>query len=142
MHSQNIKTHRRYILQWHWITGTAVVAAIGGCIVNLINADKQTLYGASLLLLLSLIIASIYWYCRRFALKAQDRAIRAEENFRHFILSGKPLDNRLRMSQIVALRFATDEELVDLAKRAVDEKLKSYDIKKAIKNWKPDFYRV
>ena len=83
-----------------------------------------------------------YWYIRWFALRAQDRAIRAEENFRHFILTGQPLDRHLRMGQIIALRFASDEELPALAKRAADEKLSSKDIKQAIKNWKPDYNRV
>jgi len=142
MSNQDISTHRRYIPIWHYITGTAVVAAIGGSIVNFIQADAHTHYSAALILLMSLIIASIYWYSRRFALKAQDRAIRAEENFRHFILTGKPMDNRLRMSQIVALRFASDEEFVALAKRAAEENMSSYDIKMAIKNWKADFNRV
>jgi hypothetical protein len=84
----------------------------------------------------------IYWYCRSFALRAQDRAIRAEENFRHFILTGKTLDARLRMSQIIALRFAPDEEFIELAKEAVDKKLSAKEIKIAIKNWKADHYRA
>jgi len=84
----------------------------------------------------------IYLYTRVFALKAQDRAIRAEENFRHFILTGKPLDGRLRMTQIIALRFAPDDEFPPLAKKAVEEKLRSKEIKAAIQNWKADHNRV
>jgi hypothetical protein len=87
-------------------------------------------------------LIGFYWYTRWFALRAQDRAIRAEENFRHFILTGKPLDSRLRMGQIIALRFASDEEMPALAKRAVEEKLSQKEIKKAIKTWKPDYNRV
>lgn len=142
MINQNFKNHTRYIPIWHFITGAAIIAAIGGSIVNLVHADAHTHYSAALLVLMSLILASIYWYARVFALRAQDRAIRAEENFQHFILTGKPLDSRLRMSQIVALRFASDEEFVALARRAVDENLKQVEIKQAIKNWKADFHRV
>ena len=142
MSKQNINTHRRYIFLWHWVTGAAIIAIIGGSIVNLIHADAHTHYSAALLVLISLVLACIFWYARRFALKAQDRAIRAEENFRHFILTGKPLDTRLRMSQIVALRFASDEEFIKLAKKAVEEKMSSYNIKMAIKNWKADYSRV
>ena len=108
----------------------------------MIHADAHTHYSAALILLISLVLLIIYWYARRFALKAQDRAIRAEENFRHFILTGKPLDSRLRMSQIIALRFASDEEFPPLAKRAADEKLIAKEIKATIKNWKADYYRV
>ena len=76
------------------------------------------------------------------AFQAQDRAIRAEENFRHYLLTGKPLDSRLRVSQIVALRFASDAEFPGLAVKAADEKLKNEDIKKLIQNWRADHHRV
>ena len=142
MSEQNFKSHGRYIFLWHWITGAAIIGIIGGSIVNLIHADSHTHYSAALLVLISFVIASIFWYARRFALKAQDRAIRAEENFRHFILTGRQFDSRLRMSQIVALRFAPDDEFILLAKKAIDEKLSQKEIKRSIKNWKADHNRV
>ena len=80
--------------------------------------------------------------CRRFAIVAQDRAIRAEENLRHFALTGKLLDKQLKLSQIIALRFASDEEFVDLAQRAVKENLTNKQIKEAIQNWRGDYHRV
>jgi hypothetical protein len=83
-----------------------------------------------------------YYYLRSFALKAQDRAIRAEENFRHYLLTGKPLDSRLTIRQIIGLRFASDEEFPELAKKAAESGMSEEEIKKSIKNWKPDTYRV
>ena len=79
---------------------------------------------------------------RGFALKAQDRAIRAEENLRHYVLTGKLLDKQLRMGQIIALRFASDEELPALAQKAAEENLSNKQIKAAIRNWRADTYRV
>ena len=70
------------------------------------------------------------FFSRSFSLKAQDRAIRAEENFRHFILTGKPLDSRLTTRQIIGLRFASDEEFVELAKSAAEKGTSEEDIKK------------
>ena len=142
MGEQNLKTHRRYIVMWHWVTGGAIVLVLTGSIITFIHSDGNLRHASLMLILISLILVSLFWFARRFALKAQDRAIRAEENFRHFMLTGKPLDNRLRMSQIVALRFASDEEFPSLAKRAVDEKLRSNQIKASIKNWRPDYNRV
>lgn len=142
MTEQNFKNHSRYIILWTFITPLILIAILGGGIVNLIHADAHTHYSAALILLISVVLIIIYWYARRFALKAQDRAIRAEENFRHFILTGKPFDHRIRMSQVIALRFASDEELPSLAKRAVEEKLSQKEIKQQIKNWKPDYNRV
>jgi hypothetical protein len=77
-----------------------------------------------------------------FALKAQDRAIRAEENLRHFVLTGKLLPASLRIGQIVALRFASDDEFVALAQKAADKNLPGKQIKQSITNWKADTYRV
>ena len=82
------------------------------------------------------------FYARVFALKAQDRAIKVEENFRHYILTGKVLDSKLTVQQIVGLRFASDEEFPDLAKKAIAENLSQNAIKKSIKHWKEDTYRV
>jgi len=84
----------------------------------------------------------IAFFLRSFALKAQDRAIRAEENLRHFALTGKLLDSSLKVQQIVALRFASDDEFVALAARAAKENLSNKDIKAAIITWRGDYYRV
>jgi hypothetical protein len=81
-------------------------------------------------------------FARIFALRAQDRAIRAEENLRHFALTGKLLDPRLATRQIVGLRFASDEEFIALAQRAAAENLSEDAIKQAVKKWRPDTYRV
>ena len=75
-------------------------------------------------------------------IKAQDRAIRAEENLRHFAMTGKLLDSRLTIRQIIGLRFASDEEFILLAKKAVDENLSEDAIKRTIKVWRGDFHRV
>jgi hypothetical protein len=139
---QNLKNHSRYVPVWHFVTALLLLALTGGSIVNFIQADDQVYYSAALLVIVSLILWIVWWYARAFALRAQDRAIRAEENFRHHLLTGKPLDSQLRMSQVIALRFASDEEFPTLAKRAVEEKLSARQIKEAIKNWKGDFYRV
>ena len=142
MGEQNFKNHGRYIPLYHFITPLILAAIFGGSIVNLVQADADTNYSAALILLISIVLFIIYWYSRSFALRAQDRAIRAEENFRHFILTGKPLDGRLRMSQIIALRFAPDEEFIELTKEAVEKKLSTKEIKTAIKNWKADHNRA
>ena len=142
MKEQNFRNHSRYIILWTFVTPLLLIAILGGSIVNLIHADAHTHYSAALILLISVVLIIIYWYARRFALVAQDRAIRAEESLRYFILTGKPFDSRLRMSQIIALRFAPDDEFPGLAKKAVEENLRSKEIKAAIQKWKADHHRV
>ena len=95
-----------------------------------------------LLVFISISIILVGYFARAFALKAQDRAIRAEENLRHFAITGKLLDKRLTISQIIALRFASDEEFVLLAQQAADENLSNKQIKEQIKNWRADDYRI
>ena len=150
MSEQDFKNHSRYVPLYHFVAPTAILALIVGSCINLYHAyadcctkdDHGGLYSASLICLICFVLLIIWLYSRVFALKAQDRAIRAEENLRHFIATGKALDSRLRMGQIIALRFAGDDEFVDLAKQAVDENLNSKQIKMAIKNWKADHNRA
>ena len=142
MKEQNYKNHSRILPGYHYVIGLLILALTGGAIRNLIIGNRDNIYDASLLLLISIIIICLYFYSRGFALRAQDRAIRAEENFRHFILTGKPLDPRLTMSQIIALRFASDTEFPSLAVEAVDKQLSNDSIKKQILNWRGDYYRV
>jgi len=139
---QNYRNHKRFVIFYHVLTLLAILALSIGSIVNLLHASKDNLYSASLLVLVAFILISIFVFVRRFPLKVQDRAIRAEENLRYFILTGRPLDRQLTIEQIIALRFASDEEFVRLAKRAVEEALNSEEIKKEIKVWRPDHLRA
>ena len=144
MQTQHYKNHSRLVPLYHGVTLIAILVLIVGSFINLyqIIATGGGLYSASLICLISLILLMLFFFTRSFALKAQDRAIRSEENFRHFILTGKPLDNRLRLSQIIALRFAGDEEFIELAQKAINENLSSKQIKQSVKKWKADHHRV
>jgi len=142
MEQQNIKTHKRFVIGYHFVASIAIILLIVGSIRNLIKTDEGNLYSAALLVMGSFVLLFLWYFLRSFALKAQDRAIRAEENFRHFVLTGKPLSKGLTVKQIIALRFAADDEFVALAIKAEKENLSSGAIKQAIVNWKPDTYRV
>lgn len=144
MPTQNFKNHFRIVPIWHFVTSLAILAAIIGSFVNLSVSwnDHDNFYSSSLICLVTLILAIFYVYIRSNSLRVQDRVIRAEENLRNYILNGKLPDSRLTMKQTIALRFAPDEELGKLSKRAVDENLNAQEIKKAIVNWKEDTYRV
>jgi hypothetical protein len=139
---QNYRNHRRLVLLYHVLTLAAILALLIGSLVNLLHASKEGLYSAALLVLVSGVMFLLYVFVRRFPMKVQDRAIRAEENLRHYLLTGKPLDDQLTMGQIIALRFASDEEMAGLARRAVEEALNNDEIKRAIRNWRPDHYRA
>ncbi|HRI25585.1 MAG TPA: DUF6526 family protein [Ferruginibacter sp.] len=144
MAEQNFKNHSRYVPFHHFVAPTLILALMVGSFINLADCIKrgEGLYSASLICLVGPILTIIWWYSRVFALRAQDRAIRAELNFRYFVATGKPLSSNLRMRQIIALRFAGDDEFTELVKRAENEKLGAKEIKASIKNWKADHHRV
>ncbi|MBY0506853.1 MAG: hypothetical protein K2X03_23235 [Bryobacteraceae bacterium] len=141
--SQNYANHAQRVPVFLAAGIVLLLTVIGAC-VNMYQSfgDHERMYNASLVLVLSLCALVIWFYARTFALKAQDRAIRAEENLRHFAMTGKLLDSRLETLQIVALRFASDGEFVELAKKAAEQGTAPKDIKQAIKNWRPDLYRA
>lgn len=144
MTSQNYANHARVVPLYHRVLfGLIALTLIGSC-VNLFLSigDHQRLYSASLIVILVICLALTTLFARTFPLKAQDRAIRAEENLRHFAMTGKLLDARLTMRQVVALRFAPDDEFVNLAHRAAEEKLPPDAIKRAVTVWRADDYRV
>ncbi len=142
MKTQNFKNHAQMVPGFHYLTFGAILALIGGSVNYLLKATPENKYLASLLVLASIIFVLVAWFTRTFALKAQDRAIRAEVNLRHFVLTGKLLPTNLTVGQIVALRFAADTEFPALVEKAATEQLTGKEIKQSIQNWKADFYRV
>ncbi len=142
MEAQNFKNHPRFVTGYHYVLGILALAILIGSMVNIYHAAPENHYSAWLIFALTIALILTAYYARVFALKAQDRVIRAEENFRCYLLTGKPIDARLKMSQIIALRFASDDEFLSLTKKAVSDDMSSKDIKAAIKNWKGDFNRA
>ncbi|MGF2411467.1 DUF6526 family protein [Ferruginibacter sp.] len=144
MADQNYSNHGRMVPMFHYVAFTAALFPYVLSMVyffKALNAGSGRLQAAVMVSLTAAVILAL-WFARAFALKAQDRAIRAEENFRYYIATGKPFDSKLRMRQIIALRFAGDNEFVALVKKAVDENLSAKQIKMAITNWKADYNRV
>jgi hypothetical protein len=137
--SQHYGNHKRFYPPFHFFTIPLAVLGLAFAIYSCV-AIPTIITG--LLVLAFFLIAIIAVMARMFALKAQDRAARAEEKLRYYILAGKALPPDLRMGQILALRFASDEEYLALADRALLEKLSPDEIKKAIKNWRGDYHRI
>ncbi|KPV58310.1 hypothetical protein QJ48_17220 [Paenibacillus sp. A3] len=144
METQQYANHRKFDPLFHfvllWLTLIVLVGAVIYAVRSLIAGEGVT--AALLLLVLSVIAAILVMLVRTYALKAQDRAIRAEELLRHFILTGKPMDPRLSLRQIIALRFAGDQEYPELCRKAAEENMRPDDIKKAIRSWRADHHRL
>ena len=142
MQIQNYSNHRKFVTGYHVITFLGALMLLIGSIVNLVKSSHDNLYSASLIVLASILLILIAYYARAFALRAQDRAICSEEKFRYYVLTKDVLPKELTVRQIVGLRFASDDEMATLVARVIKEKMSENDIKKAIKNWRGDYYRV
>jgi hypothetical protein len=144
MEEQSYKKHAKFVPMFHGVLFGLIVIAFFGSLLNLYRhiGDRHGRTTCVLLVIISFAMLLMFSFTRVFAMKVQDRAIRAEENFRHFVLTGKPLDHRLTIKQIVGLRFASDAEFADLARKAADDGLSMDDIKKSVKHWRPDHDRA
>jgi len=144
MAEQNYSNHRRFVIGYHVVLVLLVLVTLVGSIINLYKSwgVEGSFYSAALLVATVVALFLTAFYARIFALKAQDRAIRAEENLRHYVLTGELLDKRLTTRQIVGLRFAADGEFTALAKSAAESGTSEDDIKKSIQSWRADTYRV
>jgi len=140
MKEQNFKNHSQIVYGYYLFTGVPILILIGVGVAKLFKEKEQS-FGI-IILLIGWILLTMLFRSRGFALKAQDRAIRAEEGLRFFILTGKRLDQRLTIKQIIALRFASDEEFPLLAGKAAEEGLSNKEIKQQIRSWRSDWHRV
>jgi hypothetical protein len=141
--TQTYASHRRYIPAFHFFVLPVLLGNIIVAIVRLVRAPAlATTWG----LLVALAIGIGIVYARFMPLRAQDRVIRLEERNRLERLLPADLRGRigeLTPSQLIALRFAPDDEVADLVRRSLSGELKgSGEIKRAIRNWRGDYLRV
>lgn len=139
---QNFLNHTHYVPLYHYLTFTVMAVLIVGATYNLFTGKQESFLINFLFLLLVLTVISVSFHNRSFALKVQDRAIKAEESLRYYILTGKRLDQSITIHQLIALRFAEDDEFVKLVEETIKDNLTPLQIKKRIINWRPDYYRA
>lgn len=144
MSEQNLSNHVKYVPSFHFF-------AIPVFIVNFVwSLFRLRTLGFSFAGIFGVLLAGalvvLVFAARVFALAVQDRVIRLEERVRYERVLPEELRWRadeLTVGQFVALRFASDEELPQLMRKVLDEKLsKRKAIKQLIKNWKPDYMRA
>ena len=139
---QSFSNHTRFDPPFHFFVLPAFAITVIIAIVHLVR--HPGLHSAWLVVFAVAATLAVL-KARQYALKVQDRVIRLEERLRLAILLDKPLRARmgeLSESQLVGLRFASDAELPALAARALSEKLSRAEIKKAVSQWRPDYWRV
>ena len=141
--TQNFENHAKFVPGLHiFILGIFVINLVWSIyrLIHVVSADS------AISLLLAIAFLLLAFYSRIFALTVQDRVIRLEMRLRMQQILPDELRPRIpefNVSQLVALRFASDAELPVLAKKVLDDKLNDRKaIKKMIRDWRPDLLRA
>jgi hypothetical protein len=139
---QSLANHARFDPPFHFFILPVFAITVIVAIVQLFR--DPSLLSAWLVVFMVAAMTAVF-KIRIYALKVQDRIIRMEERLRLAILVDKPLRAHiveLSESQLIGLRFASDAELPALTARTLSEKLSRAEIKKAVTQWRPDYWRV
>ncbi len=140
--SQNYANHIRRDPPFHFFLMPVAAITFGVAVYNAVrNFNFFSVW---------LVVLAIAWILhllltRMYAVKAQDRVIRLEERLRLSTLLPEPLRLRipeLTVSQLIALRFASDSEVPVLVEKALAANSPAVEIKKSIVNWRPDYFRI
>jgi hypothetical protein len=142
---QNYKNHTRFDPPMHFFVFLVLMVNVGVAIYIAIHFRHEYPYLGHWSIIVALALLVLAVKCRVNDLKLQDRIIRLEERLRLGHLS--PAEdiahiNDLTVPQLVGLRFASDEEVAALARRALTQELENKAIKQAITNWRGDYHRV
>ena len=146
MKPQSYHNHTMWYIPHHFIFYPVNLVLMGGCLYHFFILEDTTRW---IWLFLAVVFFMVMWLSfmlrQHYTLTLQNRLIVEEVNFRYFSLSGKRLSQvapHFNNSQLYALRFASDEEMVDLVDQALKNNWTGDHIKKHIKNWKADERRV
>jgi hypothetical protein len=144
---QSYRNHRKFVPLYHFVTGGVLLLNLVWALYRLVRGLPEVpLFDRILAVLVALALASVYAYARLFALRVQDRVIRLEMRLRLASLLPPDLQPRiaeLSTGQLIGLRFAADDELPELTRRVLDEKVRSREaIKKMIRRWEADHLRL
>lgn len=145
MKAQNYSNHSRYYIPHHFIFYPVVLTCAGVSAYLMFHRTGDELIWLAITGLFLMLAALSFMLRQHYALNNQNRIVRLEVYYRYFASTNKRLDTLekpLSFSQLAALRFASDEEFVSLTERAIQEGLTSDQIKRSIKQWKPDYMRA
>lgn len=145
MEKQNFSNHRKFYPLHHFVFYPIALGLLIWAIWGMFNNPHHHFVWAAIAIATILLMLISLMMRQHYALGLQDRLIRIELRFRYYVLTNQrlePYESSLTIKQLAALRFASDEELPALVKRAAAENLSSKEIKKSIREWVPDSHRV
>ncbi len=138
MNGQTYASHRHRPTLWLVVMLLAVIALVLAVMLMVLRPAIVTLAPVLMALALALAIFMV----RQYALRLQSRIICLEMQVRLARLGRAGDCHRLSTQQVVALRFASDAEIVSLLDKVLAEKLDPDQIKRAVTNWQGDYMRT
>lgn len=145
MKKQDIDNHIRFYTPHHFIFYPLILLLIVSAVYYTITDTENRVIFCFITAILILVCWLSFMTRQHYALMNQNRTVRLEMRLRYYQLTGQPFDRieeLLSFSQIAALRFASDPELLTLIQKTIDQSLDARSIKKSIQNWQPDHMRV
>jgi uncharacterized protein DUF6526 len=142
---QNLKNHVRYDPAFHFFIVPMLLLNLIFMIYITIHEWPRYQHTHLWSIVMAIVFFAIAGRSRDGALVVQNRVIRAEERLRlHALLPAEDRAhiNELSVKQLVALRFASDDELPALFRKTLTQNLEPKAIKASINNWRPDYLRV
>ena len=140
---QNFKNHAKFVPAFHFFVAPVFLLNIVWSIVRVVRGFS---FGTIVSLLVAIALFVLALTARIFSLTVQDRVIRLEMRLRMQQTLPPDLTPRIpefTVSQLVALRFASDAELPDLARKVLQENLTERKaIKAMVRDWQPDNLRA
>jgi len=145
MGKQNYNNHRKFYAPHHFVFLPLLFILEGFGIYKIFNDTENELTWILFSIVIFLIVYLVIMVRQHYALGNQNRIVRLEFRQRYFEIFNKRSDEvceKLSFSQIAALRFAYDDEFKELLYKALNENISGDEIKRSIKNWKPDNQRI
>ena len=143
---QSYSNHTRWYPLFHFVVVPLLALNFLDHLVRIFTNSGPERVDQIFWTIMSLTLILLALAARLMALKAQDRVIRLEERLRCAQLLSPETAlkaNALSPSQLISLRFASDEEYGSLVERTLNGEFASgKEIKQAIKTWRPDLHRV
>lgn len=145
MAEQNYKNHIRFYTPHHFVFYPVMGVLILASVCFAFCDEGNILLWLFIMAAFIAITLLSFMMRQHYALTLQNRVVLLELRYRFFATTGERLEmyeGMLDEGQLYALRFAQDDQLLDLIKKAINEELSPNDIKRSIENWKADHRRV
>lgn len=139
---QSLKNHARFDPIFHYFLTWISLASL---VIAIVYAVRHPGFYSAWMVVVAVAAFFALFKLRSYPLKVQDRVIRLEERLRLRELAPPERQAQigcLREDQLIGLRFASDDEVVELARQAVEENLNRKQIKERVRSWRADDWRV